>query len=127
MTNKQTMDIELSELSQKFLENNSTSTPVDVLWKKFKAKGIRTLDNGVFSKLTSSVISQAWCYHDIRRLSTRNTEAYRKAHTFKNQTNWKRYKKIQKDTQRACRSAHNIYISYIVGEPDCNTRGSIPT
>ena len=80
------MDEDLTRFSQKFIEDNSTSTPVDVLWNKFKAKYIETIDTHVPSKMTSSRFSQAWCNRDIRRLSKRKKRAYRKARASKRQT-----------------------------------------
>ena len=112
----------MTDFTWEFVANNTTSTPVDSLWNQFKEKCIRSINPHVPSKLTSTRFSHAWCNRDVRRLSRRKKWAYKKARTTKQSSDWSRYKKIQKDTQHACRKAHDDFISNMVGEPGTNSK-----
>ena len=81
---------------------------------------IESVDTFVPSKLMSTPYSYAWCNRDIHRLSRRKKRADRKARATKKQADWNRYKKIQKETQQACRSTHDDYINIMVSEPGSN-------
>ena len=47
---------------------------------------------------------------------------FKKARITKKQSDWSRYKKIQKDAKHACRKAQNDFISNMVGEPGTNNK-----
>ena len=98
------------KFTQKFIEDNTTFTQVDTLWNRFKDKRIESINTHIPSKLMSTRLSQAWCNRNIHRLSRRKKRAYKKVgSTTKRQSDWSRYKKIQKDAQHACRKAHNDF------------------
>ena len=65
--------------------------------------------------------SQTWCNRDIRRLSRKKKRAFKRARATKKQSDWHRYKKIQKDAQQACQRAHD-YISNMVCELGSNNK-----
>ena len=52
----------------------------------------------------------------------RKKRAFEKA--IKKQSDWHRYKKIQKEAQQACRRAQDDYISNMVSEPGSNNKSS---
>ena len=72
--------------------------------------------------MTSTRFCQAWRNRDIRPLSRRKKKAFKKARATKKQSDWHRYKKIQKEAQQACRRAHDDYISNMVSEPGSNNK-----
>ena len=55
-------------------------------------------------------------------LSRRKQRAFKKARATNKQSDWHRYKKIQKEAQQACRRAHDDYISNMVSEPGSNNK-----
>ena len=83
-------------------------TGKDKFSKALKLQGDKFCENRL--KLTIEDISLirgvCVCYtvnRDVRRK--------KRVHTTKQPSDWSRYKKIQKDTQHACRNAHGDFIS----------------
>ena len=64
-----------------------------------------------------NTFSQPWCNRDVRRISHRKRRAYKKACASKTYYGWQRYKKLQKESQTACRNTHSNYIRDMISEP----------
>ena len=119
---KSSMSEDLKEFTEEFTHANTTETEVNTLWTSFKQKCIESVNKYVPFKYTSTRFNQPWCNRDVRRLTRRKRWAYRKARTSKNPSDWMKYKEVQKDAQKTCRSAHNNYIRNMVSEPGSNNK-----
>ena len=65
----------------------------------------------------SATVMWGNCNGDVRQLSRRKRRAYKEERDSKTQSDWKRYRQIQKDKQNACWNSHNNYIRNMISEP----------
>ena len=66
------------------------------------------------SKMSSVRFSQPWINRRVRRLSRRNERAYQKARTTQSQPDIARFKRLHKETQTQCKTAHVTYVSDLI-------------
>lgn len=110
----------LQNFTSRFLQTNSTTTPVEALWDQISDACLKAMQKHVPSKLTSNNFSQPWVNRQIKKLSRRKEKAYCKAKQTGSHTDWARFKFLKKSSQIQCRTAYNAYISSIICD---NTSG----
>ena len=136
--NKQATEEDLAKFAEKFTKGFSTSKSVKVLWNGFREKCF-VLWNGVRQRciecIDTFVFFPNWRKHDLVTHGATVTSAsqegkkgaLKKAHAIKKQPECHHYKKIQKEAQGACQSAHDDYINSMVSERGSNNTKLLPT
>ena len=117
------MEQELTEFSEEFQQQHEAEMPtINTLWMKFKSKCINTIQTHVPSKYTSTRFSQPWCNRKIRRLSRRKKRAHRVAKRSQKSDDWGRFKKIQQENRKTCKTSYNKYINNMISEDTNNKK-----
>ena len=97
-----------------FTARFNSSTPINNLWQSFKDGCSNLVETHVPSKMSSVRFSQPWINRRVRRLSRRKKRAYQKARKTQSQPDIARFKRLQKETQTQCKTAHDSYVSDLV-------------
>ena len=117
------MEQELTEFSEEFQQQHEAEMPtINTLWMKFKSKCINTIQTHVPSKYTSTRFSQPWCNRKIRRLSRHKKRAHRAAKRSQKSDDWGRFKKIQQENRKTCKTSYNKYINNMISEDSNNKK-----
>ena len=104
------------ELNIDFHSRFGLNSNIEEMWKFISDHLLRLMEENVPSKLTSSRIQQPWITGDLRRLTRRKRKAFIKARRTQEQRDLDRYKKLKKETRKACKEAYSTYMKNIVGE-----------
>ena len=107
-------------LTQDILSQNTTQTPINTLWTKFK-EGVENITDTIPTKMTSTRFNKPWINRSIKKIYRQKQRAYNKAKTSKSANDWSRFKKLQKLQRVTCRNAYNSYVREIIS-PDINER-----
>ena len=99
-----------SSLSEEFLNNYRTNTPIEVLWSEIKAICRKCL-NQVPNKVSVKFPQQPWINARIKRLSNKKQRLHNKVRLSGNVNDFQVYKKFKKFVQKECRKAHNYYLA----------------
>ena len=108
------------QLSHRITAQYSTQTPINTLWQEFKL-GVDNILKSLPSKMTSSRFNQPWVNRTIKRNARRKQRAYNKARNSGSQSDWSRFKRLQKLQRVECRNSFNSYIRDIIS-PDLHQR-----
>ena len=72
------------------------------------------LKDNVPSKWSSTRYSQPWFNTDTKRSTRRKALAFKKARKTNRLRDWKRFRRLKKESQKSCRKAYNQYVYDIV-------------
>ncbi|MCG7874753.1 MAG: hypothetical protein JAY78_00305 [Candidatus Thiodiazotropha taylori] len=112
--NTEDLKPDVLHFSTRFTAQYSAATDVNTLWDALKEFTTSLLEDKVPSKMTSPRFSQPWISRKIKRISRRKKRAYRKAKKSCSESDIRRYKQLQKESQYECKKAYNGYVSDIV-------------
>ena len=91
-----------SALCATFLETNSISTNIEILWKEFKDVCSECMKS-VPSKLSRlKNREQPWISHHIQRLSRKKQRLYNLAKSSQSPDHWQNYYKLKKEMHKSC-------------------------
>ena len=111
-----------SVLCQVFLEKNSPSTNIEVLWREFKNICSECMKN-VPSKLSNfKNRKQPWISHHIQQLSRKKQRLYNLAKSSQSPDHWQNYYKLKKEMHKSCRVAYNDYVASLVEDDHITKR-----
>jgi hypothetical protein len=100
-----------SQLTESFVTKYNPESDVDAMWEYLKDGIKHIINTHVPSKTTSARYSQPWITRELKRLCRRKHRSFRKAKATGSNRDWKRYKDLKREVQRACREAHYKYIN----------------
>ena len=103
----------ISIFNDEFLSSNTTDTPVDTLWFKFKNICHLCLDK-IPSKTANTNTKRPWINRHIKRLTRHKQKAYNFAKSNPSTQSWAEYRRIKKETQKQCRKSYNTYVNKLV-------------
>jgi hypothetical protein len=106
----------VEDLNIKFHSKFSHSSDIESMWRFISQQLLNLMEKKIPSKLTSSRIQQPWITGDLRRLTRRKRKAFIKARQSQDIKDLERYKKLKKETRKACREAYSNYMKNIVSE-----------
>ena len=89
------------------------------IWNFIKIEINKITKNHVPPKLTSSKFHQP--FTKIKRLIRKKNRWFQRAKASKTSKVWETYKNIKRETQKACRQAHDQYLNNIFTE-DCSNK-----
>lgn len=92
------------------LDNQSNSSTIDTQWSDLKDIFNSALAS-VPSKCLSQRFNQPWITTECKRLSKRKKRLYKRAKRTNLDTDWSKFKEINKSCKKSCRKAYNCYIN----------------
>ncbi|XP_072030615.1 uncharacterized protein [Amphiura filiformis] len=114
---------ETKEWADKFVSRNTTSTPVELLSREIEQYLQKILHDRVPSKLSSTRFNQPWFNTSTKRICRRKARAFKKARKTNRDRDWKRFRRLKKQSQITCRQAYNKYLTDIIrSEPGASRR-----
>ncbi|XP_072018350.1 uncharacterized protein [Amphiura filiformis] len=114
---------ETKEWADKFVSRNTASTPVELLSREIEQYLQKTLHDKVPSKLSSTRFNQPWFNTSTKRICRRKARAFKKARKTNRDRDWKRFRRLKKQSQITCRQAYNKYLTDIIrSEPGASRR-----
>ena len=101
-----------SALCTIFLETNSISTNIEVLWKEFKDVCSEYMKS-VPSKLSRlKNREQPWISHHTQHLSRKKQHLYNLVKSSQSPDHWQN--KLKKEMHKSCQTAYNDYVASLV-------------
>ena len=94
----------------KFTTAESTETPINNLWTRFKDIILNAQNKNVPTKMTSTRYSQPWFDRDCKRSVRKKNRRYRVFKRTKLDKDWEKYKDAAKTARKTCNNAHNTFI-----------------
>ena len=104
----------IKKWSDHFTSTYSTSTPVEHLAEIMQLELDQIMKDNVPSKWSSTRYSQSWFNSDTKRSTRRKARAFKKARKTNRLRDWKRFRRLKKESQKSCRKAYNQYVYDIV-------------
>ncbi|XP_076438589.1 uncharacterized protein LOC143277598 [Babylonia areolata] len=113
---KQKMKQDIAALTEQLLCTGPVKTTVHEMWDKIHSALTKTLNDHVPKKTCSTKVHQPWFNNTFKRLSRRKSRAWKKAKTTQKDHDWQRFEHLQRETRKACHTAHSTYISALITE-----------
>ena len=108
---------DMSDFSKKFLTEGQAHCTKDInsSWQCFKNALATAIERHVPSRNTKSIRDLPWINKPIKQVLRRKDRLYKKARQTKNPTDWAAYCKVRQHSQKLMRTAHDTYITDVIG------------
>jgi len=103
----------IMDFKAEFLSRNTTDTPIDTLWSKYKNICHLCLDK-IPSKAANVNTQRPWINRHIKRLTCHKQKAYNSAKSNPSTQSWAEYRRLKNETQKQCHKAYNTYVNKMV-------------
>ena len=107
---------DVANFTEELLHTDPDTTSVQETWDRMHAALIKTLKDNVPTTTCSTKAHVPWMNTVIKRLSQRKNRAWKKAKRSRKEKDWQRFKSLQKKARKACRKAHNKYVTDMIAE-----------
>ena len=97
--------------TQCLLNEETSDTPINELWLRFKSILTRARDKNVPSKISSKRFSQRWFNRNCKRMVGRKNRKYKIYQRTKLSSDWSKYQNAAKEARKTCRNAYHKHIN----------------
>ncbi|KAK3096098.1 hypothetical protein FSP39_023212 [Pinctada imbricata] len=104
----------MRNFSDNYVQNHSTTEPIDSLWCALKTGCLSVLDTCVPSKMTTQRYSQPWITQDLKRLSRRKHRAYKRYMKSRSNHDFSVYKELKNTVHVRCKERYSEYVNEII-------------
>ena len=104
------LKIGISNQVEDFVNNNSITTPINELWKKFKSMIDLAQEKYVPNRMTSQRFNQPWVNKDCKRMFRKKKRVYNRAKLSNLPSDWDKFRETAAQTRKACKSAYNTFV-----------------
>ena len=112
---------ELDAYSVNFRKEFNVNSAVQDMWDSFKQVCHKMINDYVPSKLSSTRFNQPWINRTVKSLSQKKRRQWKRARKSSKESDCARFKALQKQQKKVCRSAYNSYISNMAA-PDLKAK-----
>ena len=119
----ETLKKDVSEGMSELITSETTDSPINHLWLRFKDILLKSQSKHVPTKMTSTRYSQPWFNRDCKRSVRKKDRRYRVYKRTRLDKDWDKYKDAAKNARKTCTHAYNNFIKEnVIDDEDKNNK-----